>query len=85
MVLATIETPQLLFDMMVNAPVMQVVLVPGFQLPCRGAEADPHGPDCSADHRDFEVAVHGYRSPVVLSSSFLPVVAQWGSSLGPDC
>ena len=41
MVLATVETPQLLFDMVVNAPIMQVVLVPGFQLSCRGAEAFP--------------------------------------------
>ena len=41
MVLATIETPHLLFDMVVNAPIMQVVLVPGFQLPCRGADLSP--------------------------------------------
>ena len=41
MVLATIETPRLPFDMVVNAPIMQVVLVPGFQLPCRGAEPSP--------------------------------------------
>ena len=41
MVLATKESPQLLFDLVVNAPIMQVVLVPGFQLPCRGAEASP--------------------------------------------
>ena len=34
----------------------------GFQHPCRGAEADPHGPDYSADHRDSSVAV---RSQVV--------------------
>ena len=26
--------------------------------PCRGAEADPHGPVCSEDHRDSAVAVH---------------------------
>ena len=41
MVLATVETPRLPFDMVVNAPILQTVLVPGFQLPCRGAEASP--------------------------------------------
>ena len=41
MVLVTIETLHLLFDMVVNAAIMQVVLVPGFQLPCRVAEASP--------------------------------------------
>ena len=29
----------------------------GRRHPCRDAEADPHGPDCSADHRDSAVAV----------------------------
>ena len=35
--------------------------------PCRGAEFDPHGSDCSADHRDSTVAVprQGVDMPVV--------------------
>ena len=36
-----------------------------FQVSCRGAEADSHGPDCSSDHRDSPLAVldRGDRRP----------------------
>ena len=32
-------------------------------IPCRGAEADSHGPDCSSDHRDSTVLLQGVRCP----------------------
>ena len=59
MVLATIETPQLRVDTVVDAPLLQVVR---FSLSwCRGSS---HGPDCSSDHRDSPVArVHGDPCP----------------------
>ena len=43
--------------------VQKTVVLPQLQFiasrrhPFRAAEADPHGPDCSADHRDFPGAV----------------------------
>ena len=40
----------------------QLPSIVGRRLPLRSAEADPHGPDCSADHRDSSDAV---RSQVV--------------------
>ena len=54
-VLRTIEIPQLLVDKVVDALVMLVVKV--IKHSCRDADADPNGPGCSADHRDFAVAV----------------------------
>ena len=46
-----------------STTVLKTAVVPQLQfiacrrLPFRAAEADPHGPDCSADHRDSPVAV----------------------------
>ena len=62
--------------------------------PFRAANADPHGPDYSPDHRDSSVAVrsHVFDAPVVLvvcwlrcaSAVFLLVVAGQFGRCGPE-
>ena len=69
MVLATIEIPQLRVDRVVDAP----FYAGRADYSCRGAEADSHGPGCSADHRDSPVAVHGGRCPVAQVVQDIPV------------
>ena len=64
---ATTEIPHLRVDKVVDAPFMQVV-----QISCRGAEADSHGLDSSADHRNSPVAPQDI--PVV-SPRLIPMVS----------
>ena len=58
-----LDTPVVQQRQMRGLMVLKTVVVPELQfiarrrLPFRAAEAGPHGPDCSADHRDSPVAV----------------------------
>ena len=68
----------------------QLQFIAGRRFPCRGAEADSHGPDCSADHRNSSVSpVHGGRCLWFAGRADFPVVAQrlvpWsGLFVGPS-
>ena len=55
-----------------------MVFIAGRAVPCRDAEADPHGPDCLSDHRDSPVASHGGQCTVVQGVLVvdIPVVVQ---------
>ena len=96
MVVATIETPQLRLDTVVNAPIMQVVQVfIHFVAP----RLTPFGLDCSADHRDSPVAVRCQvvdvpvvdvyvqktaeipQLQLIYKGLYIPVVAQWPSPM----
>ena len=48
---------QVLRSMVQKTVVQQLPFIESRRLSLRAAEADPHGPDCSADHRDSPVAV----------------------------
>ena len=49
------QVPGLMVQKIVEPPQLQFIV--GRRHPLCSAEADPHGPDCSADHRDSSDAV----------------------------
>ena len=79
----------LLFDIPVVQQMQKIVVVPQLQSiegrrhSFRAAEADPRGPDCSADHGDSAVAAHfGGRCPCCAGradSQVLPLRRPWRS------
>ena len=56
MVLVTMGIPQLQYSLWWSMSLLAARA--GRRFSCRDAEADPYGPDCSADHGDSPVAVH---------------------------
>ena len=66
----------LLFRLQKTADSWQLQFIVGRRHPLRSAEADPHGPDCSADHRDSSDAVRFQvvDAPVVQVVLAIPVV-----------
>ena len=84
------DMPVVVLPQVLRSMVQKTVVVPqlesieGRRHPLRAAEADPHGPDCSADHGDSAVAAHfGGRCPSA-DSLVLPWRRPW-RSLCSDC
>ena len=78
------QVPGLMVQKTVEPPLFQFIV--GRRHPLRSAEADPHGPVCSADHRDSSVAVRFQvvDDPVVLVVRFHRLfISVYSALLGP--